>query len=250
MPDIEQRTYADHPEGAGESRYRAVSVLAIVSLLVSLLAVLAFWHPVLWVVPIAAVVLGLLAVVRIDRRENELLGRGLAILAICFSLFTLSAAASRYATINYRARTAAQELGLRWFEALRNGNPELAAQLSMEPLQRESDGTDLQAFYRGEPGASDYLKRFVNDAVVKALLKLGTSARVRFLETVEHLDDGRKERFYGIYAVTYEEGGELKTFFVQLGLVRFVASPRQAAHWWVSRDTLLTGPPNILARAN
>jgi len=247
MPEIEQGTYTEEPEGAGESHYRAVSVLAIASLLVSLLSVLAFWHPILWIVPVAGVVIGLLAILRIDRHGGELLGRGLAIFAICLSLFVVSAAASRYGTVNYRARTAAREMGLRWFEALRDGNPELAAQLSIEPLQREDDGTDLQAFYRTEPGAGDYLRRFVDDVVVKALLTLGPSAHVRFLETVEHLDDNRKERYYGVYAVTYEEAGELKTFFVQLGLVRYVASPRQAPHWWVARDTLLTRPPAILA---
>jgi hypothetical protein len=250
MPDIEQGTYTDRSEDAGASDYRAVSAMAIASLLVSLLAVLAFWHPVLWIVPITAVVLGLLAVWRIDRRENELLGRGLAVIAICLSLVVLSAAGSRYGMLNYRAGVAAREMGLRWFEALRDGNPELAAQLSLEPLQREPDGTDLQAFYRSEPGATDYLGRFVAEPVVKAVLKLGPSARVRYVETLEHLDDNRKERMYDIYAVTYQDEGKLKSFFVRLGLVRYTASPRQAAHWWVASDKLLNGPPDALTPAN
>ena len=250
MPDIEQGTYPDSSEEAGASDYRAVSAMAIASLLVSLLAVLAFWHPVLWIVPIAGVVLGLLAVWRIDRRESELLGRGLAVVAICLSLVALSAAASRYGMLNYRAGLASREMGLRWFEALRDGNPELAAQLSLEPQQREADGTDLQAFYRSEPGATEYLVRFVAEPVVKAVLKLGPSAGVRFIETLEHIDDDRKERFYDIYAVTYRDDGELKTFFVRLGLVRYTATPRQPAQWWIASDKLLTDPPDFLAPAD
>lgn len=249
MPDIEQVTFTGHPDDASATSYRAISAMAVASLLVGLLSVLAFWHPVLWIVPIAGVTLGLLAIARIDRRDSELLGRGLAVVAICLSLIMLSAATSRYGLLNYRARVAARELGFRWFDALRDGNPELASQLSLEPLKREPEGTDLAAFYRSEPGALDHLRKFVADPVIKAMLTLGPKARVRYVETKGHVDDGRKERLAGIYAVTYEEDGERKTFFVQLNLVRFMASPRQAAQWWVAGDALQDDPPDGLATA-
>ena len=246
MPDTEQGTITDRPDDVDAAEYQAVSAMAVASLVVGLLALLAFWHPIMWIMPVAGVALGVVAVSRIDRRPNELLGRGLAVFAICLSLVTLSAASSRYALLNYRARIAARELGFLWFEALRDGNPELACQLTREPLFRVQAGDDLAAFYRGEPGASEFLSRFVADSVVHALLKLGPAARVRYVETAGHEDDGPRERIYSVYAVTYDEEGERKTFFVQLGLQRSNASPRQADQWWIARTTLLPGPPTSL----
>ena len=176
MPDIEQGTITNRPDDLARRSYRAVSALAIASLVASLLALLAFWHPILWIVPVAGVALGMLAIARIDRRENELLGRGLAVFAICFSLVILSAARFPLRPVAVPSPGRARELGFLWFEALRDGNPELACQLTREPMHRIEAGEDLAAFYRGEPGAAEFLNRFVADPVVKALLKLGPAA--------------------------------------------------------------------------
>jgi len=245
MP-VSQETFQDHARDGEATQYRALSVSAIFSVLLGALSAFAFWHPILWIVPVAAAVLSLFAIRRIDSRPGELFGRGLAVLALSVSLVCLSAAASRHGLLVYRAQADARELGLLWFEALRDGRPELAAQLTLTPGNREPEGTDLVAFYQSEPGQSERLRIFLSDSIVRAVLKLGKSARIRYLGTEQHRDSGRKEVVFAAYAVTYEEDEALKSFFVRVVLERSITSPRQASAWWVHQDSLYTSAPEAL----
>src|SRR5471032_223907 len=66
MADIQQETFTDRPDDADAAEYQAVSAMAIVSLLVGLLSLLAFWHPVLWIMPVGGAAIGLLTIRQIE----------------------------------------------------------------------------------------------------------------------------------------------------------------------------------------
>ena len=72
--------YQDLESPAGA--YHSVSALAIIALVVGLLSPLAFAHELLWALPLTAIALSIVAIVRIDRSEGLLIGRWAAVLGL------------------------------------------------------------------------------------------------------------------------------------------------------------------------
>ncbi len=76
--------------------YRAISRLAVGSLVVGLLSALALLGPILWMVPLFALVLGLLALVVIQRSRGGLVGVPMALAGLCLAICFGSAALTDY----------------------------------------------------------------------------------------------------------------------------------------------------------
>jgi hypothetical protein len=79
--------------------YRSLSGLAVTALIVGVLSVTAFaWRPML-LVPIAGVVLGVLAVVKIRREPEYYTGKSLAVIGIILSLFAGTTAGAMHSIL-------------------------------------------------------------------------------------------------------------------------------------------------------
>ena len=64
------------------------------------------------------------------------------------------------------------------------------------------------------------LEGYVEMPPVRTLLALGPRAVVRFYETVSQWHGGNDDLVESLFAVTYEEGGEKKSFFVDVQAYR------------------------------
>ena len=67
---------------------------------------------------------------------------------------------------------------------------------------------------------------------MRTLLALGPKAQVRFYRTADQTHENDNDRVAQCYAVTYEEQGEKKSFFVVVEMVRRKLSSGQAG-WHV-----------------
>ncbi len=127
-----------------------------------------------------------------------------------------------------------------WFELLAKDRPELAYQLTLLPALRHPFDERIWDFYvdsdKDKVKWFTELKNYVapgkteeSPNLVRTLLALGDSAEVRYLGT---LDQFYVESLYivdQLYAVTFIESGEKKTFFVTVRLARHSPSGDHAA---------------------
>ena len=104
------------------ARYRAVSSLAVAGLLAGLLSPLAMFAAVLWLVPLAAVVLSGLALRRIAARRPDLVGRPAALAGLMLGTVFLVAAPVDDLVYRYFLRQQARQFAEIWIDAVRHGD--------------------------------------------------------------------------------------------------------------------------------
>ena len=208
-----------------EVEYQAISGLAVAALLVGLLAPTAFCMPLLWAVPLAGIVLGGLALKRISQQSPTLIGRKAAWVGLTLSLACAAAAPTEWFAYRWLLRREARQVARAWFDCLANDQPALAQQLAQDPRYR-----------RPPEGMLDYrsvLEHYVSAPAIRSLLTLGERAQVRHYDTEAEYRRPDHEAVTQVYAVTYEEEGGKKTFFVALTVRRYRDSATSGAGWSV-----------------
>ncbi len=119
-----------------DAAYRTVSILALVSLALGLVSPLAFFAPLLMVLPITGAILGLLAVRRIATSDGALIGRTAALAGLVLSVASITAASTRTQLTQYLLSRQARATAVEWFTLLQHGNVEQAFQLMTSSRQR------------------------------------------------------------------------------------------------------------------
>jgi len=216
VPDV----YITDSQDEELSAYRAVSGQAVSGLIFGLLAPLALVDPMLWTVPALGVFLSVRALRRIHRSEPALAGRKMAIVGLTLSLLLLAAAPTDWFVYRWRVRSEAGEFARLWFHCLTEDEPEKAYQLTLPPQSRQPLDNRLWAVYRDEPRLRQGLENYVKVPLVRTLLTLGPKARVRFYESAGQTHTDREDTVEQVYAVTYEEEGQRKSFLVVVQMSR------------------------------
>jgi hypothetical protein len=117
------------PELEDDSRYSQVSPAAVVALLLGLASPLAFIGPLFFLVPAAAVGMGLLALSKIGRGGGALSGSTLARIAMALGLGCIAAALVRDSVRDSLVQRQAVEAAQTWVGLLADGRIEDAAQM-------------------------------------------------------------------------------------------------------------------------
>jgi hypothetical protein len=214
--------------------YRAVSGLAVASLLAALAAPTAMLGTPFWLVPLLGLVLAGLALRQIARRAPALVGRKAALAAGLLSLVFAVAAPTHWLCYRQLLRREARQFAALWFDALRRGEPHKAHQLTIVPRQRLPLDDRLLDTYRKGIHTQEKLKTMIEQPCVRKLLDLGPQAQVRYYGSADQDRQDDRDSVELIYAVGYEERGEPKTFFVDMLLWR-VAAEGYHANWQVAR---------------
>ena len=213
--------------------YQAVSGLAVVALLLGLLAAGALIWPLFWIVPPLGIVVGGVALGRIVRQSPELTGRKLATAGLMLSIFFAAMVPAEWFTYRWAIRSEAHRFAAIWFETFRNGEPIKAFQLTVAPRHRlplEEVGRRVTTI-----GSDEYegFKEFGESSDVRSLLALGEKALVRHYATESQVLNKGDDLVEEAYAVTYEDGGEKKTFFLRLVLGRKQLDGQRGVDWQV-----------------
>lgn len=204
---------AEIDESAPE--YRPISTLAVIGLLLALASVLAFVHPLLWLLPLAGAAASGWALVRLSAPDATQIGRKAALVALTLSLMLGAAAPVRWGLFRWQMQAEAQHLAWQWFEALREGNAYRAHQFTIYEAQRAAPDDDLATRY-SEPEQRRQIEDYVQDPAVQTLLSLGKYATVRYFENKALQATQEESNVVDIYAVSVREKGQTTSFFVQL----------------------------------
>ena len=226
--------------------YQAISRLAVGSLVVGVLSALAMLGPILWMVPLFAVVLALLALVVIKRSRGGLVGVPMALAGLCLAICFGSAALADYFNARRIVARQAQEVAEQWFGALARNQPELACewQAGLGNRARVDDVGQLPGYYESHQKQSEALTKFIADKPVALLLALGPRACARLVSTIS-IDDAL-EFISQNYEVKYQDdAGKPQRFSLVLTFQRktILLNP---SPWWrvVSWSTAGDLPPN------
>lgn len=152
-----------------DQQYQSVSPWAIVSLGLGLCAGLALAHPLMWWLPIAAVLISLAALRGIARSGGAQTGKRLAITAICLALFFLTWAVTRMAIGRQVEQRQARVLADGWLEVVKSGDTFAAHQWTVSGWRRQRQGTVLRNYYDSDAEAQQELEKFKTEVLVGVL---------------------------------------------------------------------------------
>jgi hypothetical protein len=199
--------------------YRPLCVAAPIGLVLGLLSFLAFLHPVLWFVPLLAAGVNIYALISLAQSER-MVGRQAAVAGLMLALAFGTAAPLRIVTYHWLARRDAGRFGREWIQAVLEQDVHKAHQMAKMPGERQPIDGQLAAFYEQSSELRTELETYLKTPVVATLMALGPQATVRHYQTESSQTDGRSDLVEDVYAVTYEENGRQKSFFIKLNLWR------------------------------
>lgn len=199
--------------------YRALAGQAVVGLIIGLMSPLALVDPLLYAIPVTGMLVSYWAIRRI-KKSDLLTGRKIAIAGLLLSLVFVVAVPTDWIVYRRMVRAEARQFSSLWFQFVTHDQPQKAYQMLMPPQSRQRLNRELWAFYRNDPKQGGQLENYVKDSLVRTLLALGQRAEVRFFDTVEQSHDGNDDQVQQWYAVTYDEDGEKKSFFVAVHMLR------------------------------
>jgi hypothetical protein len=217
-------------------RYRALSGLAVVGLVLGIASALDLLVPMFWIMSVLGAVVSGLALWRIRRNAATLTGRRLAQCGLLLSIaFGVAAAVDGFV---YRRlfRQEARQFAATWFDYLlyqKPPAPQKSLELTRPPAFRQPLDDRLWDFYRRSARRRDELETYVNSPLVRTLLALGPKAEVRYYSSLHEDLGGEGETIDLIYAVSYDAPEGKTTFFVDLELKRIKVEGGRAS-WQLS----------------
>lgn len=218
------------------AEYRYLPGQVAMAIIFGLLSPLALVDLRLMFIPLLGVFLGVWALRRIKKNPTAMTGRKRALFGIALSLVFLAAAPADAVTAYRMINRQAREIADAWFQLVLDNRLLDARRLMLVVKKKDDQSTpamspvEMAARERAEkasPGKSD-LEHEVDELskrpVIQSLLYLGPAARVRFYQTeLQEQADGN-DIVQLSYAVTYDDKGERKTFFVGLDVRRLKLS--------------------------
>ncbi|MFO0905241.1 MAG: hypothetical protein U0939_19695 [Pirellulales bacterium] len=166
-----------------EGGHRRLTIWAVAAAALGLAASLALVSPLLWVVPLAAVAFGLIALKTIRDSEDALAGGKLAMLGIGLAVVFLSWAMTSYWMRGRLLYAQAQGIADEWFDLVKDRRLEEAHQLRRNYVDRAPSNIPLEQHYR-ESNAREMLAGFTREPVVEKIALLGDDARLTFQSNV------------------------------------------------------------------
>lgn len=213
--------------------YQAVSGLAVLGLVFGLLSPLALFSPAFWLAPLVGIAIGLLALDRIAQEAPALIGRKAAVAGLLLSVVFAAAAPTQWLTHRWLVRREAGVFAMAWFDMLRQHEPHKAHQLTDYPTSRRPLDDALWDYYTSDWPLCQEIRGYVEQPLVRTLLALGDRAEVRHYQTENQTVGVDGDLVCQVYAVTYQEHGAKKTFFVRMNLERVGIRQQRRSAWRV-----------------
>ena len=167
-----------HDDVQAVAQYRSVSSLAVLSAVLGVGSLLALVSEVLLVVPLLGIVCAVLALRRIATSEEQLAGRGAALVGLALSLAVGSGVYVRDVVRDRLIAAEAKQWGLEWCELLLDGQLLTALELKNPPESRRTFDDSLAEYYETNEVAAEAFQEFKDDPVVALLSDAPEGARV------------------------------------------------------------------------
>ena len=170
--------------------YRPISWVAVAAAVAGVASVAALLHPVLWFIPGLALLLGVVALVRLNARSGvPCTGKGMACLGIWCSLFFAAWVLSDYSLSRYFIARQSRIAADRWLQMIQHHALWHAHQWVLSYASRVNPGEPLNEYYK--PGSENEkpFRRFFDSEPAKTLAAVEPGDRFVYLGCEEVLCD-------------------------------------------------------------
>jgi hypothetical protein len=222
--------------------YREISAWAVFGLVFGFLALTSFLHPGFLVLAVAGIAINAAALARIKSHDPPLLGRKAALFGLILSLIAGVCAPVPLVVEQRRFNREAEQVGVKWLKLLARQDFAAAHQLTMSASMRWP-ANDVEDNYRQYQDTQDALIDFIREPVTQALASLGDKVEIRFLRSDEVKRDGPGFGIMALYAASFRDKDELKSFLIKLSLIRQRSAETGVNPWQVDKVEFLTAPP-------
>lgn len=230
------------PDEQPMAHYRAVSRMAIFAAGLGLASGLVLASPLLAPIPIAAVVIALLALREIGRSEGQIVGKSVALAGLGLATILLSCSLARHFSRTMVLESEARRIADAYLDLLQRGLPQEALQFRQSSSMRIFDKQALAERFAKDPEAAKELQAFNALRVVQDMKQLGEGAEVRFERVTVSLQDGFTDRL--VLKFSYERpGGKRERQFFWMHVVRQLDDSSKRPEWQVTGIDL-TAPQN------
>lgn len=172
--------------------YREISRLAVVALVLGIFSVLAIFTSVLWIVPVLAIVFGLVAFYQISR-SDVLTGKTMAMVGMALAAIWLGASVTQTTIQAASFKAHSREMAADWLGLILEGKLKEAHQLTQHPAARAPFKMSLASFYAEEDIRQEGLEAFEKQDAVKNIQKHEGELEAKFLRDVSSsISEGRR----------------------------------------------------------
>lgn len=162
-----------------EPTYRSISVMALVSLLLGITAPLCVMAPLLFVLPIAGIVLALLALRNIATSDGTLIGRTAALIGLALSIASICMTVARAKVSEEMLSQQARATAMEWIELLQAGNTDEAFEMTSARRKSPPPPSPLNA--ESSQPASKPIDEFRANPVMHFLVQHAQDADVHYV---------------------------------------------------------------------
>lgn len=150
--------------------YRPISWIAVAAAVTGVASVLALLHPVLWFVPGVALLLGIVALVRLNTRHGEAYtGKGMACLGIWCALLFAAWVVSDYTLSRYLITRQSRIAADRWLQMIQRHALKHAHQWVLNYASRVNPGESLDEVYKAGGENEAPFRRFFDAEPARTL---------------------------------------------------------------------------------
>ena len=220
-------------DDSGMEQYRPISRLSVLALLLALATPLALLGQVLWLVPMVAILIAIIALRQLAANPS-LVGRNLVLSSLAVAIFFGATAMTRAVLRTWLLYHQARPVSLAWLELVRQGQWEQAHQCTMPLRQRQPSGTSLASFYENTEEAKERLDSFFEQPALASFIRVARKGQMRFVSMDDYVQDRDIDYLTTRFvAVTTEpdQGGGVR---ILVHTKRVVDARTRKVHWEIS----------------
>jgi hypothetical protein len=224
-------TPAFHADDLEETtNYRKLSVLAIIGLLIGLASPLCFGAPLLMTIPIAGIIISILALRQIAASDGTLAGRWAAATGLALCVAFAVAPFTRGYVLQAMRTQQADAFGRQWLSQMAAGKTEQAYRMTNDSIRRLPPPEPGDNTPRPDPYTT-----FLGQPLVKALTAAGPDAEIRPEQAVSY-EAPSFQRVYvrQRYRITPKAGaGDTQPLVVDVTMQRAKLPGEDASRWLI-----------------
>jgi len=226
--------------------YRTIAPLALVAVGLGIASALILTTPLLAPLPVAGIVVAVMALRAIRLAEGQLAGQGAAIAGLCLATFFLGLGMSQHLARQTVLEQRGREMGDLFVRLLQEGKSKEAHQFRQPPSARITAPEALAEHYEKNPEAAKDLQGFIVTPGVKDLIVRGRESDVRFEETSSTVRDGQSDMLVLKYSYR-PAGSEAQWQGLWVHINRRFDESTKRPQWEVSGVTT-TPPPGMASK--
>ena len=223
------------------AEYPRVNRAAVMALLLGLVSAGALANPLLWFLPLAGIVLAIIALRLIARSDEAVLGRRAALIGLVLSLVFITWAASQHFVRQELLYRQAREHAEYWLGLVLEGRLHEAHQLTLAKDHRQSPNANLNEMYLDKSDLLESFEAFCDQSPMSKVIELGSKGRMRFVSREGIESDKPIGSIVDIvtqqFAIDSAEGDTSQTIPLAIGIAKSRLRRTGEAHWVIKGIT-------------